>query len=789
METKDSENGRRPTDVAMATYVAGGGKKKTKRFGGDKKQCCSYKPKGALSSTYYSYSGASPVDAYQIDNESLLDHGADVNAEMAVYGDVTEPADDAVEVHCTYLERCLTIKCFAFFCCVFAVVSGALVTGYVSSVITTIEKRFEIGSSASGFIVASVEFGTLGAAIFISYFGGRRRIPAWIGFGACVQGIGAMVFVLPHLLAQTYTITGGLGGNSTLGDNVCTLGPQRAKKMYPGQICDLRGGFGNGPYVMILVLAQTMVGIGGSPLFTLGTTYIDDHVTRESAPIFIAFLYATGALGPVLGFGLGALMLQFYVDTFTFDNRILNLTPADSDWVGAWWGGFIICGVLLLLTSIPFFGFPKVLVREKQKLREKAAGLVDSKVVEDDPLGRTGPRNYGTSIKELPRSLWRLLSNPIYLITSLGICCEISIVSGFILFLPKYLETQFGLSKSFANLLTGGIGIPGAVVGILVGGYLLKRFQLGAKGAVQLTLILNLSASTGFGLLLFLGCDNVKMAGATTPYFNSSVQQLSRPDLAAPCNVHCGCSANEMEVVCGVNGLTYFSPCHAGCVSVHAVDGSRRQNYTNCACIRADLGVQQAELTSQAPMATNGRCRSTCDSLLPFMLLLFLMTFLVAGTQMPLLMTTLRSVQMEERAFALGVQFVLLRVFAYIPAPILFGTIIDTTCILWEKVCGGHGACLLYDVVLFRYKYVGNCAGMKLVGALFFGVVWLFIKRDELRRSRAKHKEDSTADHTEASCSWTGLEPVYDDNRPHENDVTTRDRKQDDRPVIYESSL
>ena len=58
-------------------------------------------------------------------------------------------------------------------------------------------------------------------------------------------------------------------------------------------------------------------------------------------------------------------------------------------------------------------------------------------------------------IAELPRSLWRLLSNPIYLITSLGICCEISIVSGFILFLPKYLETQFGLSKSFANVLTG----------------------------------------------------------------------------------------------------------------------------------------------------------------------------------------------------------------------------------------------------------------------------------------------------------------------------------------------
>ena len=46
---------------------------------------------------------------------------------------------------------------------------------------------------------------------------------------------------------------------------------------------------------------------------------------------------------------------------------------------------------------------------------------------------------------------------------------------------------------------------------------------------------------------------------------------------------------------------------------------------------------------------------------------------------------------------------------AYIPAPILFGSIIDTTCILWEDVCGAHGTCLMYDIELFRYKYVGKC--------------------------------------------------------------------------------
>jgi Organic Anion Transporter Polypeptide (OATP) family len=33
-----------------------------------------------------------------------------------------------------------------------------------------------------------------------------------------------------------------------------------------------------------------------------------------------------------------------------------------------WWGGFLVCGVLILLISIPFFAFPKELKREKRKV-------------------------------------------------------------------------------------------------------------------------------------------------------------------------------------------------------------------------------------------------------------------------------------------------------------------------------------------------------------------------------------------------------------------------------------
>ena len=56
---------------------------------------------------------------------------------------------------------------------------------------------------------------------------------------------------------------------------------------------------------------------------------------------------------------------------------------------------------------------------------------------------------------DFPAAVWHLVTNPVYIVTCFGICCEVSIVSGFVVFLPKYLETEFGATKSAANLLTG----------------------------------------------------------------------------------------------------------------------------------------------------------------------------------------------------------------------------------------------------------------------------------------------------------------------------------------------
>lgn len=75
---------------------------------------------------------------------------------------------------------------------------------------------------------------------------------------------------------------------------------------------------------------------------------------------------------------------------------------------------------------------------------------------------------------------------------------------------------------------------------------------------------------------------------------------------------------------------------------------------------------------------------------------------------------------------------------AYIPTPIYFGAVIDTTCMLWQQECGVQGSCWEYNVTSLRFVYFGLAAGLKFVGFIFIFLAWYSIKHkeDELQRQR-----------------------------------------------------
>jgi organic anion transporter 3A len=258
-------------------------------------------------------------------------------------------------------------------------------------VITTIEKRFEIPSSLSGLIASSYEMGNVITVIFVSYLGSRRHIPVWIGVGAVIMGVGSLIFMVPHFIGDENI--GDVIINNT-DENMCRVisvheedmglgrlssglsSPPLAPNNLRGDNCIQGSPSTTGP-VLLFVLAQLLLGCGGSPLFTLGTTYVDDHVRPESSSIYIGCMYSMAAFGPVLGFLLGAWLLSFHMDSFS---KIISIDAGDSKWVGMWWGGFLLGGLLLIFVSVPFFSFPKVLTHEKEKIRltEKAAAAGSS---------------------------------------------------------------------------------------------------------------------------------------------------------------------------------------------------------------------------------------------------------------------------------------------------------------------------------------------------------------------------------------------------------------------------
>lgn len=252
------------------------------------------------------------------------------------------------------VQKFARIKIFVLLLSMLVMLQQALSSGYINSVITTIEKRFEIPSSYSGLIASSYEIGNVITVIFVSYLGSRRHIPVWIGIGkfclnwnclkcycpnerfvlilgAVIMGIGSLVFMVPHFTSEPNP---GVSIANETSDNICRSALIRTQDMDLGR---LSSGLSNPPLaphtlrednclegklstfgpVLLFVIAQLLLGCGGSPLFTLGTTYVDDHVKTESSSMYIGCMYSMAAFGPVVGFLLGAYLLSFHMDSLS----------------------------------------------------------------------------------------------------------------------------------------------------------------------------------------------------------------------------------------------------------------------------------------------------------------------------------------------------------------------------------------------------------------------------------------------------------------------------------------
>lgn len=62
---------------------------------------------------------------------------------------------------------------------------------------------------------------------------------------------------------------------------------------------------------------------------------------------------------------------------------------------------------------------------------------------------------FPSPLSDLPKAAVRILSNVTFLFVSLSYTAESAIVTAFITFIPKFIESQFGIPASSASIYTG----------------------------------------------------------------------------------------------------------------------------------------------------------------------------------------------------------------------------------------------------------------------------------------------------------------------------------------------
>ncbi|KAL6084435.1 hypothetical protein STEG23_023412, partial [Scotinomys teguina] len=194
---------------------------------------------------------------------------------------------------------------------------------YMNSMLTQIERQFNIPTSIVGLINGRFEIGNLLLIIFVSYFGTKLHRPLMIGVGCVIMGLGCFMISLPHFLMGRYEYEKTISPASNLSSNsfLC-LGnrTQTSTPMPDPKECVKEIKSSMWIYVMIGNLIR---GFGETPIIPLGISYIEDYAKSENSPLYIGIMETGKIIGPLIGLLLASFCATIYVDTGSVNTDFL----------------------------------------------------------------------------------------------------------------------------------------------------------------------------------------------------------------------------------------------------------------------------------------------------------------------------------------------------------------------------------------------------------------------------------------------------------------------------------
>ncbi|XP_035917032.1 solute carrier organic anion transporter family member 74D-like [Anopheles stephensi] len=633
---------------------------------------------------------------------------------------------------------------------------------YFNGTITTLEKRYKIPSKNTGIISVGNDISALLLSAILSYYAGKGHRPRWIAFGLLMITVFCWMTALPHLLygpgEAALSLTTEYGATYDANQTFEVMEAQKAKTLCRnnatrGAECEREEGT-LAPQIVLFV-AQFISGIGSSLYYTLGVSYMDDNIKKSKTPALVSVSYFLRMLGPAIGYALASYFLKLYISP----SMTPTISNTDPRWLGAWWMGWLILGAVLAFFAIFMAMFPKQLpraaVRKRiaQEKRKLGMQLSDASRREDE---------LPASFKDMLKTFKRLLRNKILMLNNIASVFYFFGYMPYWIFTPKYIETQYKQSASTSSLVTGTVALCFSAIGVLLSGLVISKFKPRARYMAAWNVIVGILSVMGMIAYAFLGC---------TASENSVIVNIpSQTDLTPTCNSACQCDYVKYSPICGEDGNTYISACHAGC---------KRQNqygdlkiYGECSCITSvanytsplynqlltdgnrTSGTRDENAFTLGGSAIAGPCPLDCrKEFITFLVVMCFLKFSGATGRASNFLVSVRCVDEKDKAVSMGFGMMVLSLMSFIPSPIFFGLVLDKTCLVWGKTCTGKGNCWLYDGETLRYLLNFIAAAFVLVGTLFDCGVWYYVKDLKIFDDEVKDKEIALADKEEEAIT------------------------------------
>uniref|UniRef100_A0A8C8ZMF7 Solute carrier organic anion transporter family member 6A1 n=1 Tax=Prolemur simus TaxID=1328070 RepID=A0A8C8ZMF7_PROSS len=260
---------------------------------------------------------------------------------------------------------------------------------------------------------------------------------------------------------------------------------------------------------------------------------------------------------------------------------------------------------------------------------------------------------------------------------------------------------------------------------------------------VEIEGIADASSTLGYALGYVIGAPLVQVSENNT----SEIKTGQLGNLTAPCNEQCRCSSSIHNSICGRDDIEYFSPCFAGCTYSKMLNKQRM--YYNCSCIKEGLITADGE--GEFIDARRGKCDAKCYKLPLFIAFISSVIIFSGFSGVPLTVAIIRILPDKLRSLALGVNYVIVRIFGSIPGPLAFKFSGENSCTFRDiNTCGRTGHCWIYNKTRMAYLLVGICSVCKILTITFTSIAFVifnrFLKKDShmsptpVKKMKAKRK-------------------------------------------------